>query len=113
MIKELTAIYTGGGIWVFYGSLITQGQYFLTSDDGWTLILDKNVEDDLEEGDCFFSAWQDAHLIKELSDDELKEFQKELINRLKHKTDGDRLGGFTEIEADRYANYWKRITCEF
>lgn len=99
-IKEVKAIYTGGNIWLFYGSLC-DGSFFLTDDYGCTLILDASPED-LDES--LYVEWQEEHTIKELEDAERIGFCKKMLEKLK-KESPENQGGFTEY--DYYKNYFK------
>lgn len=77
-IKTLEAVYTGGGIWIFYGEL-EDGHYFLTAHEGWTVILTESPEDFDE---SLYEEWQEAHKVKDLENEELIAFQKELLGRI-------------------------------
>lgn len=101
-IKEANAEYTGGNIWLFYGKT-DDGNYFLTDDYGSTQILDAYPGDNWE--DCTYYEWQLEHLVKELDGDELREFQKQIIEYLKMHS--EHRNGISIIEIDAYEKYWK------
>lgn len=95
-IKEAYAVYTGGGIWVFYGE-VENGNHFLMSDDGFVLILDASAED-LDEST--YVEWQEEHLVKELEHEERYAFCVDVLDWLKQAPDEYRGGIFdSEIEA--------------
>ena len=77
-IKTLEAVYTGGGVWLFWGEL-EDGHYFLTAHEGWTTILTESPEDFDE---SLYEEWQEAHKVKDLENEKLVEFQKELLSRI-------------------------------
>ena len=77
-IKTLEAVYTGGGIWIFWGEL-EDGHYFLTAHEGWTVILTESPKDFDE---SLYEEWQEAHKVKDLENEELIVFQKELLGRI-------------------------------
>ena len=93
------AVYTGGNIWVFYGEA-SDGNWFLTDDYGYTLILNINPDTDWDE--CFYEDWQKEHLIKELEGKERTDFADELADLL-HKTDCV----ISDDEIEGYREYWK------
>ena len=92
------AVYTGGNIWIFYGKLVS-GNYFLTDDNGCTLILNANPGDDFEEA-CF-QEWQDRHKIMELDATEETLFIHRMMNVLRDNP----TGGISIREIDAYENY--------
>lgn len=101
MIKEANAVYTGGGIWLFYGKL-DDGNYFLTDDNGWTLILNADASD-LEEST--YEEWQSQHLIKEIYGEEREVFCDELLDYILTHPDND--GGMTEHEVEVYRGWFR------
>ena len=100
-IKEAFAVYTGGNIWLFYGSL-ENGNYFLTDDNGATEILDEDPSD-LDES--LYYEWQQAHLVKELMHEERMEFCDKLLDYIFANPDHD--GGMTEQEIKVYRGWFK------
>ncbi len=106
-IKEAEAIYTGGNIWLFIGSL-TDGNYFLVSDDGWALILNADPSN-LDES--LYDDWQKEHLIEEMDEgEELRAFQIQLLDLLKSYSTNQRCIFDEEIENYRHA--WNCVTEE-
>lgn len=101
MIETATAIYTGGNIWIFYGSL-KDGSYFLTNDDGETSIFDtspNNLNESLLE------EWQEDHTIRKLTDEsERNTFCIELMDFLKRSGRGIDCG-MSDDEIDGYKDY--------
>ena len=99
-IKTLEAVYTGGGIWIFWGEL-EDGHYFLTAHEGWTVILTESPEDFDE---SLYEEWQEAHKVKDLADEELISFQKELLEKIeKNDYNG---GALDSYEINYYKWYW-------
>ena len=104
-ITKVNAIYTGGNIWMFCGSL-EDGNFFLTDDDGYTLILNADPNADLEEAS--FPEWQDAHLVRELEGDERIQFCDEMLTKLSsYEYGSEENGGITEDEIDGYFQHMK------
>lgn len=100
--KIVNAVYTGGNIWLFYGDLNSQ-DYFLTDDDGNTLILDaspENFDESLE------VEWQNAHKVKELFDNERIRFCNALADRFLRHNSIDDFGGITDDEIRAYKKHW-------
>lgn len=68
IFESATAIYTGGGIYCYYGKL-KDGSYFMAS-DCWEydiLILDADPLEDIEASG--YPEWQEKHYISEKIDD--------------------------------------------
>ena len=101
-IKNAYAVYTGGGIWLFYGEL-ENGNYFLTDDYGATRILDANPSD-LDES--LYEDWQQEHLVNDLEGQDRIDFCDKLLDWLE-TADQEHAGGITERELDRYREYFK------
>ena len=101
-IKYAYAVYTGGGIWLFYGQL-ENGNYFLTDDYGTTQILDTDPSDFDE---SLYEDWQQEHLIKDLEDNERIDFGNQLLDWLE-TADSEYRGGIEEREIDYYREYFK------
>lgn len=101
-IKDAYAVYTGGGIWLFYGEL-KDGNYFLTDDYGATRILDTDPSDFDE---TLYEDWQQEHLVEELEGNDRTSFGDDLIDWLKNANDKNR-GGITDEELDEYKEYFK------
>lgn len=69
-IRNITPIYTGGGIYILYGQL-TNGNYFIASDEMYDVrFLNANPEDTDEYGDAVSDSvkWQEAHLVRDICD---------------------------------------------
>lgn len=101
-IKSMDAVYTGGGIWLFAGSL-TDGSFFLTDDYGCTQIL--NVYPNIESDDTLMPEWQKDHLIEELEREERIAFCNQLCDFLK-ENQGSR-NGMPEDLIDRYREFFE------
>ena len=105
VFKNVNAVYTGGGIWLFHGQL-TSGEHFLTDDEGDVLILNESPADFDE---SLFVEWQDAHKVRELLDEsERVTFCDRLADRLLRHNKTDDLGGITDREIKAYKNYWRK-----
>lgn len=101
MIKKAEAVYTGGNIWCFYGEL-TDGNYFLTDDNGYTTIVDADPGLDYDAA-CYYE-WQEEHMVKELTDKkELAEFDKELIRYLRNHYEEHSMA---HVEINAYEMFW-------
>ena len=101
--EQVTAVYTGGGIWLFYGKLKT-GEYFLTDDNGCTMILDASPED-LDES--LYEEWQEDHFLRVVGTrrEELA-FLLALIERLGKRLPVDGGGYISDDELDSYKKDW-------
>lgn len=96
--ENVEAVYTGGNIWLFTGEL-ADGNYFLTDDNGATLILDADPLEDFEEACC--EEWQTAHRVEELEGEDRDGFNVRMLDTLRTAP----TGGITEDEIDAYKAY--------
>jgi hypothetical protein len=86
-IKTATAVYTGGGIYIYYGQL-ESGLYFRAfdecpEDDGYNPIYICNSDTEAEEADYW--EFYEAHMVEELTHDDAIEFWNTM---LRHIIDG-------------------------
>lgn len=106
IIKSARGEYTGGNIWLFFGSL-DDGNYFLVTDDGDTLIFNADpenaVDSDVVEWDDFVSE----HLVEELYEKERARFNKQLCNVLLELDVRER-GWIFDSEILAYKKYWSK-----
>lgn len=104
--KNANAVYTGGNIWLFYGTISGQQKdlYFLTDDNGSVLILDESPEDFDE---SLYIEWQNAHKIIELENQARVLFCDKLARRLLSHNKADDLGGIMDDEIKAYQKYWR------
>jgi len=95
MITKAKAVYTGGNIWLFYGS-IDDGTYFLVDDDGAVRICNADF-DDMDE--TLMPEWQEEHLVRDIEDEEERmAFCNEMLDQLWIES-ADNQGGFCEFDA--------------
>lgn len=102
-IKNVHAVYTGGGIWLFYGEM-TDGKFFLTDDDGNTLILNDSPEDFDE---SLYPDWQEKHLFKELRGETRVRFCLNMLKWLSKPGRDDYRGGISDQEIRHYESYMR------
>lgn len=103
-IKKIEAIYTGGGIWIFFGAV--DENYFMMDDYGCVLILDEDPTGLEELGDAFEVDWQEKHTIRELMDEERATFQDLALDKLLEEDEATR-GPISEDEINHYRTYFK------
>ena len=104
-ITEAFALYTGGNIWLFYGSTSDEN-YFLTDDDGNTLILNDNPSNGYDFFYDEWEEWQNKHLIRELSGKERENFCNALCDYLL-TADAEHKGGITGDEIEAYRMWFE------
>lgn len=75
-IKTATAIYTGGGIYIYYGQL-ENGNYFRTCDD-WDSIEICSKDTSTDEAD--YQEFYDKYTIDSLTDDKYITFWNEMLS---------------------------------
>ena len=74
-IKNATAIYTGGGLYIFYGQL-TDGNWFRAYDE-WECIEICDADTSTEEAD--YNEFYEEHIIETLVNDEYKTFWNDML----------------------------------
>ena len=74
-IKHATAIYTGGGLYIYYGQL-TDGNYFRAYDE-WECIEICNSDTSVEDAD--YSEFYEEHSVGRLEKEEYKVFWNEML----------------------------------
>lgn len=85
-IKNATAYYTGGGIYIYRGQL-TNGLYFSTCDT-WESIVLCDADADTEEAD--YMEFYDVHTVQELTDKAYTKLFNNIISWIvKHKPEGN------------------------
>lgn len=86
MIKHATAIYTGGGIYIYYGEL-TDGTYFRTC-DMWECIEICNANTGSDEAD--YEEFYEEHSLRSITDKEYVVFFNDMIRWiLENKPEGN------------------------
>ena len=78
-IKKATAVYSGGGIYLYYAEL-ENGNYLMGSDDG-LLIVNTNPlanEEVFEESNYY--EWQEEHLVKFINDDDFQKVLNQVLD---------------------------------
>lgn len=86
-IKNATAIYTGGGIYIYYGQL-SNGLWFRTWDENESICI-CNSDTSVEEAD--YGEFYDEHMIEELINHKYKSFFNTMLQWI--------------IDNDKHGNY--------
>lgn len=77
-IKTATAVYTGGGIYIYYGQL-ESGLFFRTFDDSEVIYI-CNSDTEAEEAD--HSEFYEAHTVEEITGDEFRDFWNAMLSHI-------------------------------
>lgn len=77
-IKTAAAVYTGGGIYIYYGQL-ESGLFFRTCDE-WEAAYICTQETDTEEAD--YEEFYEKFAIEEITGDDFKTFWNAMINHI-------------------------------
>lgn len=77
-IKTASAVYTGGGIYIYYGEL-ESGLYFRTCDE-WESVCICNSDTEAEEAD--YSEFFEAHTVEELTGDDFAAFWNLMLSHI-------------------------------
>lgn len=77
-ITKATAVYSGGGIYLYYAEL--ENKQWIMGNDEWLIIVDTSpiVDEQTFENSGYYE-WQEEHLVKQIPE---KDFQKVLNNIL-------------------------------
>ena len=67
-IKSITATYTGGGVYIYYGALEDDTFFLFDNECPYFEILDEMP--DINSDECFTEEWYNAHWIKSLDEPE-------------------------------------------
>lgn len=77
-ITKATAVYSGGGIYLYYAEL--ENKQWIMGNDEWLIVVDTSpIADEQTFEDSGYYEWQEEHLVKQISE---KDFQKVLNNIL-------------------------------
>lgn len=79
-IKTVNACYTGGGIYIYWGTL-ENGAYFRACDD-WDLIWICDDDTSLENDDANFPEFYEEHTIEEIYNNDFIAFWNIMLSRL-------------------------------
>lgn len=108
MIKDVKAIYTGGNIWLFCGSL-ADGKYFIVDDNGWAGLFDADGYEMCCDSD--YDTWEEyysKHHITDLLGNERRQFCSDMLDKLtEYEYGSDNNGGMTRNEIEAYREYFK------
>lgn len=91
-IRTASAVYTGGGIYIYYGQL-TNGLYFRTWDD-WDAIYICDSDTAAEEAD--YGDFFDNHTVETITGEDFAHFWNAMLTHIIE-------GGPTHGESDNYA----------
>ena len=108
-IISVTPIYTGGGIYIYWGAF-SDGTYFIADDDYDLTIVDSDptlsyVEDeDIFEAD--YSEWQEKHLVRYIDDNKTQNFFNEMFDWILQNEPSTPLCNYSlgDIETRRHQN---------
>ena len=94
-IKTATACYSGGGIYIYWGTL-ENGYYFRACDD-WELIWICDEDTSIENEDASYQEFYDEHTIKEIRGDDFITFWNTMLN---HIIGNDKSGNWSRVELE-------------
>ena len=101
-IKKAMAVYTGGGIYVFF-SILENDTYTFTDSDflEWNLILKKNPYYDMD--NCFYPEWQDENTIEELTEKEAVNLNLDICNWI---IENEPKGNYLKSDIEKIRDYY-------
>ena len=101
-ITMATAVYSGGGIYLYYAEL--ENKNWIMGNDDWLIVINTNpLTDEQTFEDSGYYEWQMEHLVKEVPE---KEYNKVLNNVLDVIFDGKTISEYDNFSIgdlqDRY-----------
>ena len=90
-IKTASAVYTGGGIYIYYGQL-ENSLFFITNDDIESIYI---CNDDTSTEEAQYPEFYEQHTVEEISGEAFKVFWNQMLS---HILDGG-------AAHDRWSNY--------
>ena len=76
-ITKATAVYSGGGIYLYYAEM--ENKQWVMGNDDWLIVVDTSpIADEQTFEDSGYYEWQEEHLVKQILE---KDFQK-VLNKI-------------------------------
>ena len=80
-IQKATAVYSGGGIYLYYAEL-DNGNWLLGNDD-WLIVVNQNpLVDEQTYEDSDYYEWQEEHLVKQISEEQYQEVLNKILETI-------------------------------
>lgn len=103
-ITKATAVYSGGGIYLYYAEL--ENKQWVMGNDEWLIIVDTNpIANEQTFEDSSYYEWQAEHLVKQIPE---KDFQKVLNKILKAIFDGKSIEEYDNFAIGELENRYKK-----
>lgn len=80
-IKRATAIYSGGGIYLYYAEL-KDGNWIMGDDDGLLIVNKSPFTSERDYEDSCYCEWQEKHLVKYINNEDLPAVRSEIIDTI-------------------------------
>lgn len=103
-ITKATAIYSGGGIYLYYAEL--ENKNWVMGNDEWLIIVDTDpIADEETSENSDYYEWQMEHLVEEIPEEN---FQKVLNKILKTIFDGKTIKEYDNFSMDDLLHRYKK-----
>ena len=80
-INKATAVYSGGGIYLYYAEL-DDGNWLLGNDE-WLIVVNQNpLVDEQTYEDSDYYEWQEEHLVKQISEEQYQEVLNKILETI-------------------------------
>ena len=99
-IKQATAIYSGGGIYLYYAEL--KNENWIMGNDDWLIIVNTNP---LVDDESDYYEWQMEHLVEEISEND---YQKVLNRILETIFDGKTIAEYNNYDIGELEREYKK-----
>ena len=102
-IKRATAVYSGGGIYLYYAEL--ENKQWIMGNDDWLIIVNANpIENKQIFENSGYYEWQLKHLVKEIPEEEYQEVLNNIIDVILDGKTIEEYDNFSKGDLkDRYA----------
>lgn len=109
VITDVDFVYTGGGIFLFWGTL-DNGQYFIADGDRFDVrILNVNPNDYGTDDEIWYAEWQEEHLVRDLNTEtEGPAFILKMFDWIHKNKENDLMDGMDYIEEEAASLRGKR-----
>lgn len=103
-ITKATAVYSGGGIYLYYAEL--ENKQWIMGNDDWLIVVNTNpLADKQTFEDSGYYEWQEEHLVKQIPEEE---FQGVLNNILDTIFNGKTITDYDNFSMDELQHRYKK-----
>ena len=76
---KATAVYSGGGIYLYYAEL--ENKQWIMGNDEWLIVVDTSpIVDEKTFEDSDYYEWQEEHLVKQISEEQYQKVLNKILD---------------------------------